>query len=150
MWVGWVQGNHWAMHICTHSLHQFEITNREINEQCPNEGSALMPNGPVSFLSLLLTWYQCGPQIPWLMYHRLVFEWVQSCGDRSTHGIFKLCRVCKTSVKCKIFLSHSATFISNQAEQVFTSDVHVIKWLFVKKINKYNTMLQWNNVGTSA
>lgn len=43
------QGNHWAMNICTHSLHQCEITNREINEQCPNEGSTLVPNGPVSF-----------------------------------------------------------------------------------------------------
>lgn len=43
------QGNHWAMNICTHLLHQCEITNREINEQCPNEGSTVMPNGPVSF-----------------------------------------------------------------------------------------------------
>lgn len=48
------QGNHRAVNICAHSLHQCEITNREVNERCPNEGSTLVPNGPVSFYLLSL------------------------------------------------------------------------------------------------
>lgn len=48
------QGNHRAVNICAHSLHQYEITNREVNERCPNEGSTLVPNGPVSFYLLSL------------------------------------------------------------------------------------------------
>lgn len=71
------QGNHRAVNICAHSLHQYEITNREVNERCPNEGSTLVPNGPVSFIfcpytvsarrtPLLLT-PQALLDIPWLM-----------------------------------------------------------------------------------
>lgn len=80
------QGNHRAVNICAHSLHQCEITNREVNERFPNEGSTLVPNGPVSFYLLSLYGISKAPAPPPTAHPRIPRLMCRTVGGVGAHG----------------------------------------------------------------